>query len=146
KKLLLEAETLATQQGCPWVLYGVARMQAHMLRAAGKEEAARDQARIAELLAREHGAVTRARWIREEFGIAEVRTEPRVPSITSTRASTTSRVNRQLVALLQVARAPRRDLKAEQQAAAILDELVSSLNAERGSIWFQPEPESAGTM
>lgn len=146
KELLAEAEELATEQSCPWVLYGVARMRAHMLRAAGKEAPARDQARIAELLAREHGAVMRARWVREEFGLTEPAAS-RSSSVEMTISSrNSSRTNRQLAALLQVARAPRRDLKAEQQAAAILDELINVLHAERGAIWFQPEPGSRGTL
>jgi signal transduction histidine kinase/CheY-like chemotaxis protein len=143
--LLADAGALASQHDCPWVLWGVARVRAHMLKASGKESAAKDQARIAELLARSHGAQTRARWVREEFGLTEPPTERRIYAQPSTRASYSSRVSRQLAALLQVARAPRRDLKTEQQAAAILDELVSSLHAERGAIWFQPEPGSAGT-
>jgi signal transduction histidine kinase/tetratricopeptide (TPR) repeat protein/predicted Ser/Thr protein kinase len=143
--LLADAEVLANQHDCPWVLWGVARVRAHMLKASGKESAAKDQARVADLLARSHGAQTRARWVREEFGLTEPPTERRSHGPPSTRASSSSRVNRQLAALLQVARAPRRDLRAEQQAAAILDELVSSLHAERGAIWFQPEPGGAGT-
>jgi eukaryotic-like serine/threonine-protein kinase len=134
-KILATAEDLANEQSCPWVLYSVARTRAHMLRALGKAAAARDQARAAELFARDHGAVTRLRWIREEFDLADTTVDVPAPS----RAGSSSRANRQLNTLLQVARAPRRDLKAEQQAGSILDELIASLSAERGAIWFQPE-------
>ena len=64
-----EAERLAIDETCPWVLYAIARLRAHMLKAAGRTRAARDQACIAEVLASEHGAVTRARWIREELDL-----------------------------------------------------------------------------
>lgn len=143
-KALAEAETLADHQSCPWVLYGVARTRAHRLRAAGRGDAARDQARIAETLALEHGAVHRALWVREEFALPQP-----VPEVTALERSTSSRrssrTNRQLAALLHVAQAPRRDLKAEQQAGRILDELMSSINAARAAIWFQPEPNTTGT-
>ena len=142
--IFAEAEVVANQQACPWVLYAVARARAHMLRASGKELAARDQARAAEVFAQEHGAVARARWVREEFGLIEPAPEP-AQTHRSSRSSSSSRANRQLTALLQVARAPRRDLKTEQQAGAILDELMSSLAADRGSIWFQPESGTSGT-
>ncbi|MBX3223532.1 MAG: response regulator [Labilithrix sp.] len=143
-KALGEAEALADEQSCPWVLYGVARARAHKLRAEGRGDAARDQARIAATLATEHGAVHRARWIREEFSLpAPVQDVTSVERSTSSRRS--SRTNRQLAALIQVAQAPRRDLKAEQQAGRILDELMSSISAARAAIWFQPEPNASGT-
>jgi signal transduction histidine kinase len=145
-KALGEAEALADEESCPWVLYGVARTRAHKLRAEGRGDAARDQARIAEALATQHGAVHRARWIREEFALPL--SMPDVSTLehsSSSRSSRSSRTNRQLAALLQVAQAPRRDLKTEQQAGRILDELMSSINADRAAIWFQPEPKQSGT-
>ena len=74
---------------------------------------------------------------------------PAVTDLTAIERSSSrrssSRTNRQLAALLQVAQAPRRDLKTEQQAGRILDELMSSIRATRGAIWFQPEPNTPGT-
>jgi eukaryotic-like serine/threonine-protein kinase len=144
-KALAEAEALADQQSCPWVLYGVARTRAHKLRAEGRGDAARDQALIAETLATQHGAVHRARWIREEFALPA--TQPDVTTVERSGSSSrrSSRTNRQLAALLHVAQAPRRDLKTEQQAGRILDELMGSIRAARGAIWFQPEPNTSGT-
>jgi len=143
-KALGEAEALADEQSCTWVLYGVARARAHKLRAEGRGDAARDQARIAEMLATEHGAVHRARWVREEFALpTPVLEVTALEGSSSSRRS--SRMNRQLAALLHVAQAPRRDLKTEQQAGRILDELMSSINAARGAIWFQPESTTTGT-
>lgn len=144
-ELLTQAESVANEQSCPWVLYGVARVRAHMLREVGKEHAARDQARVAEVFAREHGAATRMRWIREEFALPEPSPTLQRSAIAElSRTQSSSRVHRQLSALLQVARAPKRDLKTDQQAAVILSELIESLHAERAAIWFQPEPGVPG--
>jgi eukaryotic-like serine/threonine-protein kinase len=164
RTLLVESEESAREHDCPWVLYGAARARAHMLRAAGRELAARDQARVAEAIARETGAATRQRWIAEDFGLDDLVTKHlrRLSNVgalvggaagagTSTvqsrsqSHSSSSVTNRQLTALLHVVRAPRRELRTEQQAAAILDELISSLHAERGAIWFRPEPNAAIT-
>ncbi|MBX3228077.1 MAG: protein kinase [Labilithrix sp.] len=144
-KLLAEGEAIAIRENFPWVLYSVARVRAHILREDGKPAAARDQARVAATLAREHGAIARLHVIREEFDLGEAAPEEQLAKVSRmTVRSSSSRTNRHLAALLQVARSPRRDLKAEQQAAVILDELVESLRAERGAIWFQPETPSAG--
>src|SRR5262249_6276775 len=40
RKFFSEAEGIAEEQSCPWVLYGIARARAHMLRAEGKADAA----------------------------------------------------------------------------------------------------------
>jgi signal transduction histidine kinase/CheY-like chemotaxis protein len=142
-KRLDEAERLANEQSCPWVLYSVARARAHMLRAQGKQGPALDQARVARLFAKEHGAVTRARWISEEMGLAEG--DRGSTRLTSSRRSSSSRAHRQLTALLHVVSAPRRDLKIEEQAERILEELIDSFGANGGAIWFQPEASARGT-
>lgn len=145
-KLFAEAEVLGDAQSSPWVLYGVARGRAHMLRANEKPQAARDQARAAETFAREHGALTRARWVREEFGLVDpAAAQPAQPSASSSSSGSSTRRSPSLAALLQVARAPRRELGAEQQAGAILDELMDALEASHGSIWFQPDPSLSRT-
>jgi signal transduction histidine kinase len=143
KKLLAEGEAIANQQSSPWALYCIARTRAHMLREAGREAAARDQARVAELFAHRHGAVTRTRWIREEFGLVDAAAS--TPTLLRSSRSSSSRTNRQLAALINVAQAPRRDLRTEQQAGRILDELMGSIPAAAGAIWFQPEPNTSGT-
>lgn len=130
-----EAESLATEHTCPWVLYGVSALRAVMLRKEGRVAAARDQARAAELFAREHGAAFRARWIREEFGLPA---PPSVGHVHSLHSS--SRARRQLSTLLHVARAPRPELRTEQQASTVLDEILRHLDAARGVVWFLPEP------
>jgi signal transduction histidine kinase/CheY-like chemotaxis protein/predicted Ser/Thr protein kinase len=144
-KLLAEAEALADDQSCPWVLYGIARTRAHKLRAEGRGDAARDQALIAETLASQHGALHRARWIRDEFALPAVQSEQTAITSSTSSSRRSSRTNRQLAALINVAQAPRRDLKAEQQAGRILEELMGSIQAAGGAIWFQPEPNTSGT-
>ncbi len=138
KKLLAEAAELAEEQTCPWVQYGIARARAHMLRAAGNGDSARDQARIAEALAVEHGSVYRAQFIREELALPNP-TPTEVSATLSLSSRSSSRTNRQLTALLQVVRAPRRDLRASDQAGAILGELMQVLEADRSGIYFLPE-------
>lgn len=61
------AEALGRAEEAPWVLYQVHRGRAHLLRERGLEDAALDQARLAVALAEAHGAVYRARFVREEF-------------------------------------------------------------------------------
>ena len=143
EKLLAEAEMRATRDGVVWVLSDIARIRAHMLRAAGKDSAARDQSRIAESIARQHGAASRSRVLRRELDLPANDFPSADPARRSSRRS--SRTARQLAVLLHVARGARRDLKTEQLAATTLDELLVTLGAERAAIWFQPEVPSLGT-
>ncbi len=131
ERLFAEAEALAREETCPWVLYAVARARAHLLREAGKLEAALDQARVAESLARAHGAEPRARWVREEMGLAE---PPR-----STAASTTDPDRTTSTRLGPIASPARLHARPEEQATAILDAVLRELNAERGALWFEAE-------
>ncbi len=148
ERCFAKAEVVAAEQTCPWVLYGIARVRAHALREQGNPNAARDQARIAEVLAREHGSEPRARWVREEFGLP-VPVAPARPSSRSSRSSragTTNHARQQLAALLHVIRAPVADLRPEQQVPAVLDDLLRALDAEHGLLWFQPEPRAGPRM
>ncbi|HEY6559487.1 MAG TPA: AAA family ATPase [Polyangiaceae bacterium] len=78
----VRAETLAREEGAPWVLYSVCHARAVMLRDAGKHDSALDQAKLAETLARENGSHYRLQWIREEFGLPGVASKERVPEAT----------------------------------------------------------------
>jgi eukaryotic-like serine/threonine-protein kinase len=140
RRHLDRAEQLAEQENAPWVLYAVARAEAHILRAAGHEEAAREKARIAAMLAREHGAVHRLRFIAEEFDL-RVSTPP--PS-RSTRSELTSsgrsdRRRRQLRTLLQIVRTSSRELDLQEQAREVLDELVQTMEADRGLLVYEAD-------
>lgn len=136
ERLFAKAEALAMRETCPWVLWGVARGRAHMLRDEGKLDAARDQARVAEALAREHGAEPRARWVREEFGLAAAPTAPQQTSSSTSGARSSRRARQQLGTLLHIARAPHGELRRAQQASAIVDDLVRELGAERAYLLF----------
>jgi signal transduction histidine kinase/CheY-like chemotaxis protein len=134
-RLFREATALAEEETCPWVLYAVARARAHQLREAGKPDAALDQARLAESLARENGATVRARWIRDEFALPSPAVEAR-----SSSAKTESRVSsRQLAALLHVLSSGARALRPEDQAAAVMNDILLDLECERGALLFQPD-------
>jgi len=139
QKLFSEAETLAQQETCPWVLYGVARGRAHMLREEGKVDAARDLARSAELFAREHGAIHRAQWVREEFNLPQLVNVAGAPASVSVSRSST-RARHQLASLLHIVRAPHRDSRPRDLASAVLSDLLRDLDAEHGLIWFRPDP------
>ncbi|HKU43973.1 MAG TPA: hypothetical protein VJR89_37690, partial [Polyangiales bacterium] len=65
--LLAESERLAQLHGYACVSCTVNRLRAHMLRDSGNLEAARDQARIAAMLAEQYGQVPILRAIRREF-------------------------------------------------------------------------------
>jgi signal transduction histidine kinase len=144
ERFFAEAEVLALEETCPWVLYGIARARAHALRDAGRHDPARDQGRIAEAIAREHGSEHRVRWIRAELGLGVAPPPPSVRlssrSSRSSRTGATNSARRQLAALLHVIRAPISDLLPEQQVPAVLDDLIRTLEAERGLVAFEPDP------
>ena len=145
-RLLAKAEALARRETCPWVLSSVARARAHMLREQGRHDAARDQARMAETLARDHGAEPRARVIREEFSLpAPQAIAPAVSSIASSRRSS-QRARRHLASLLHVVHGPHDHLPRPQQAAGILDDLVRELGAERAHLIFEPDDDPGGRL
>jgi signal transduction histidine kinase/ActR/RegA family two-component response regulator len=137
-----DAKVLGEQQTAPWVLYTTARGEAHLLRKEGREEAARDQARIAALLARSHGAVHRLRWIEEEFALEPVAPPKRPSHRTSSRGSFTTIRHRQLRALLDVVRATAREQEVGPQARVVLDELLRLADAWRGLVLFERDGEA----
>lgn len=146
RRLLAKAEILAQRETCPWVLGAVARIRAHMLRDQGRLEAAQDQARVAEVLAREHGAEPRARLVRDEFSLPSPSQPPRATSSVSSSRRSSHRARRQLASLLQVVRAPYGQLRREQQCAAIVDDLVRELAADRAFILFEPPDDVASRL
>ncbi|HTQ47206.1 MAG TPA: ATP-binding protein [Polyangiaceae bacterium] len=145
-RLLARAEILARRETCPWVLWGVARVRAHMLRDEGNLDAARDQARIAETLAREHGAEARAQLVRSEFSLPSPVEALKGSSSASSARRSSHRARRQLSSLLHVARAPYGQLRREQQCAAIVDDLVRELAADRAFILFEPPDDVASLL
>jgi len=147
RALLVEAEALAIRETAPWVLYAIARARAYALQDEGRPQAAHDQARIAEALAREHGSSPRARRVCEEFGLS-VATSAIAASRSgrSSRASATNAAGRQLRALLHAIRAPLADLRPEMQGPAVLDDLMRAVEADWGLLSFEPEPETRAPL
>lgn len=146
RRLLARAEILAQRETCPWVLWGVARVRAHMLRDEGRLDAALDQARMAEVLAREHGAEPRAQLVRNEFSLPSPAEAPKGGSSASSSRRSSHRARRQLASLLHVARAPYGQLRREPQCAAIVDDLVRELAADRAFILFEPPDDVASLL
>lgn len=143
------AERIGVAEGAPWVLYAVHRGRAHMMRMLGSEAAARDQAVLAESIAREHGSVWRLKWIREEFGlrpgrVGEASDESPTLSVertllseeTASLAPGISRARRQLRALVRISQARAQELQPDLQARVVVDELVQALRAERGFLFL----------
>jgi signal transduction histidine kinase len=146
-----DAERVAIEENAPWVLYAVHRGRAHVLKARGSDAAAQDHAVLAESIAREHGSVYRARWVREEFGIRSRGagdSSLSSPTVSGERAILSeetvslvpgaSRARRQLNALLRISQARARELEPDLQARVVVDELVQALRAERGFLFLTP--------
>ena len=133
ERSLVRAERLARQYSVPWVSYAVARLRAHMLRAAGQEADARDQARVAALWARNYAQVSRLRFIEQEFELSETLG---VPARSELEAAHT---RRHLHALLRIGQANSRELGPERQARMILDELLDALGAARAFLFMRAE-------
>ncbi len=136
-----EADTIGRLESSPWVLYGAARLRAHAFRATGRQDLAVDEARMAETIALSHGAVCRARFIREELGLNASRAPDVGSGATSGRSDAGG--TRYLSALVQVARAGLKDLRLTPQAIAILDELLRDADASRGFLWLRIDPSRA---
>jgi signal transduction histidine kinase/ActR/RegA family two-component response regulator len=134
---LSAAERLAEDFDCVWVNYAAARLRAHMLRERGNEQAALDQARVAELVARHYGLQNRLRFIREEFELSE---SPRDVGRSEVDAPASAR--RHLDALMHISQANSRELGPDLQARMILDELIETLGAERAFLFMREQPES----
>lgn len=143
-RLVARAEQLGQEQAAPWVLYSVHRARAHIARSRGELEAAHDQARLAEAMAKEHRAVYRLRWIREEF---QLRAATR-SAMDASPASSSSEVSdidvsnerlrpRSRAYLRSLVRIDQQtDLSRQHQAKAVIDELVESLSADRGFLFL----------
>jgi eukaryotic-like serine/threonine-protein kinase len=139
RRELDKAERLAEQQNAPWIMYSVARAEAHLLRREGRPEVAREKARIAAMLAREQGAVHRVRFIAEEFDLRATPppTSASAPSEIVSSSTRSARRRRQLQTLLQIVRMSSRELNMEQQAREVTGELLQTLEAERALLIYE---------
>jgi len=143
-RLLTRAEQLGQEQAAPWVLYAVHRARAHIARSRGELEAAHDQARLAEAMAKEHRATYRLRWIREEFQLraatrsamaeSPYTSSSEVSDLESGQGKVRHRSRAYLRSLVRIDQ--QTDLSRDQQAKAVIDELVETLSADRGFLFL----------
>jgi len=143
-RLLARAEQLGQENAAPWVLYSVHRARAHIARSRGELEAAHDQARLAEAMAKEHRAVYRLRWIREEFQLRAATRSALAGSplsssgeVSDIESGTEHMWHRSRAYLRSLVRIDQQtDLSRDQQAKTVIDELVESLSADRGFLFL----------
>jgi len=146
RRAFADAEALAQAETCPWIVSEVARLRAHMLIDGGNDAAGRDQARFAEMLARENGAVPRAKRIRDEFALPDPTPAVARPPSSRSSAQSSSRARRQLSALLRAVQKPSAELKPSEQMEAILDDLIQDVEADRGFLSFRPDADAVETL
>jgi eukaryotic-like serine/threonine-protein kinase len=137
EKSLARAEHLARQYGVAWASYAAARLRAHMLRAAGQEQDALDQARVAALWAQNYAQVSRLRFIQEEFELSDPLGEP------ARNEQEAAHARRQLHTLLRIGQANSRELAPDRQAQMILDELLGALGAARAFLFMRADDTGA---
>ncbi len=142
ERLFQAAQLAGEKEDAPWVLYAVARGRAHLLRAGGRLGPALTQARLAERLAEESGAVHRQRRVQSEFALAEPES-----GATLNALEDASKSRRHLRALLEISRSSTLELAPEHQARTVLDEMIGALGAERGVLLMRdPEGWRAPTV
>lgn len=126
RERLAQARELGDQETAPWVLFAVARYDAHLLRREGRLEAAVHRAKVAAMLAEEYGAQSRLRLIREEFALP-MATEASLAA--GFVADARSIAKRQLTSLLRITETSP-DLRT--QCRLTLCELLVTVDADRG--------------
>ena len=161
EQLFATAYRLGADQGAPWVLYAVHRGRAHSLRERGFRDSAMDEARLAETVAREHGAAHRVHFIREEFALS-----PRAGSLSSSDVSpftlqgplrelegprSRPRPRGYLKSLVRIGQHGRREFGLEPQARVVLSELIEAVRAERGYLllteeWLAADSDEGGAL
>ena len=148
-KLFGQAEALAYQSDCPWVLLEVAFQRALILQAQHQTAMAHYEAQTALHIALEHGWNTRAQHIRKTFELHEQPFESKTSLVSD---SEMLRLQRQLEALLRVILSWTSVRNPLQQAQVALDVIVQILGAERAFLFtsdtdtlvFQAGRDAAG--
>lgn len=134
ESLLAEADRLAHLAPCPWVLFTVARIRAHMYEERGRPSAALQHAGTAALIAQNHHHANRQQWIAEEFpGLAKQAAPVSAGPVPAARGNA-PRMRRHLDTLLRISRTGSADLSPNRQAEIILEEVAQSLDAEIGHL------------
>ncbi len=146
-KHLAAAARLANDSDSPWGRFGIGRERARLAQARDDAASAKQEALDCLELANKHGWLLRARQIRAEFQVSL----PGVGSSSGSIAGSTSTLapsssisgahQRHMSALLQVSQASASSLNLEDQARAVLDELVKVLGAERAFLFLEEGEE-----
>jgi len=134
RERLAQAKELGEQETAPWVLYSVARYEAHILRREGRNGAALDRAKVAALIAQDYGAKVRLARVREEFGLPNEEASALKPGLLEDARAI---ARRQLNSLLRATEgAP--DLRTQSRLA--LCEILVAIGGTRGLLSFELEP------
>jgi hypothetical protein len=139
-KLFAESDALGLEEESPWVRYAAARGRAHAWKGRKHADVIQAEARIAEEIAREHGAAHRLRWIREEFAIpaASITFSARPARRVGESPATGSRRDRRTQTTRRLMRTPAATGRSEGQRK-ILDELVQGLGIREGHLFMVDE-------
>jgi eukaryotic-like serine/threonine-protein kinase len=134
-KLLGRAEERLVRLDAPLLHYEAARVRARALRGLGQTAQADRHARVALMLAGDHGWGRRARWVRTEFGLQGAESTHRGRSYTTHTDVAGDRYRRRLDALQQVSAAAAKVLDPQELARVALDETVRIFGAERAMLF-----------
>ncbi|MEC7521662.1 MAG: AAA family ATPase [Myxococcota bacterium] len=141
RALLAEADAIADAESCLWARFEAERLRAHMLRAEGRRDSARQRASLALAIAREAKAAAWERLVRGEFEL------PRASSARGTSIATSQASHRrQLQTLLHIFEVATRQPAVEEQGRLFLDEVMDSLAATRGLLVFDAESSRDATL
>ncbi|HEY3500092.1 MAG TPA: BREX system ATP-binding domain-containing protein [Polyangiaceae bacterium] len=143
-RLFAEADALGLEEESPWVRYAAARGRAHSWKGRKHADVIQAEARIAEEIAREHGAAHRLRWIREEFAIpaASITFSSRIARRLGETPATGSRKDRRTHTTRRLMRAAVPAGRAEGQRQ-LLDELVHGLDVREAHLFWVDDEHRA---
>ncbi len=135
---LVGAELEILQLDSPLIAFESARVRARAWSKLGEQKQAALQARLALAVATDELWTTRARWVRDEFGVRDPEPEAHA-AISASRDVATSRDalnQRRLAALQQVSYAAATILDTRELARVALDETIRILGAERAHLFL----------
>jgi len=133
---LAHTEPVLHSIDAPLLEHEAARVRARALLGLGRRAPAARQAQVALALAVEHGWATRARWIRDEFGIKGATLRANTDRTRQTSVGSGDRYRGRLEALQQVSLAAATMLDPGQLARVALDETLRILGAERAVLFL----------
>ncbi|MBI3926928.1 MAG: diguanylate cyclase [Armatimonadetes bacterium] len=136
------AERIARAVDSPWASFEIIRLRARSLAALGHRESALREARVAQVLAGEHGWLHRQHQLRSEFHLRDASTAgSRGGQPVTLESAYAIKLQRYVDALLEVSLAAAQSSDPAHQARLALDEIIRLLGAERGLLFFIQEKE-----